>query len=402
MAEPNFTAQAAGTLSVALVNRFPAGTTVFAVVSGRALDNNNALVLLRSDGRTPYYPANPGGTMSPINSNDIAIRLGSTGSTTTLTVPHIAGGRIYFSLNTPLRFFLNPGPALVEPAVANPSDPNIHISWGFCEFTFNTAQLYANISYVDFVSSIPIGLTLITITNTTQTVRGLKPNGLLNIANSLRAQHSRDNQPWDQLIVTTPTNPSQPLRVLSPNLARAGNPSLFSSYYAPYVSAVYTHLATNPLSIDTQSASGKITLRTTNNALTLVSPSAIQPNTPSQQKPITTHPLTFSPPTTADILSCSTGPFATGNDPLRNALIPRLAAAFNRSTLLRVSSIPAPLDQFYKEDITNHYSRAVHEQNYDGKGYAFPYDDVVPSGAGGDQSGEVHAGDPKLWTVTVG
>jgi len=34
-------------------------------------------------------------------------------------------------------------------------------------------------------------------------------------------------------------------------------------------------------------------------------------------------------------------------------------------------------------------------------GYAFPYDDVQPTN-GADQSGEVHAGDPTLFTVTVG
>ena len=53
---------------------------------------------------------------------------------------------------------LNPGPGLVEPAVANPSDPNAAIQWDFCEFTWNAAQLFVNISYVDFVS-LPVGLT---------------------------------------------------------------------------------------------------------------------------------------------------------------------------------------------------------------------------------------------------
>ena len=40
-----------------------------------------------------------------------------------------------------------------------PADPNIGIQWDFAEFTYNTAQLFANVSMVDFVS-IPIGLTL--------------------------------------------------------------------------------------------------------------------------------------------------------------------------------------------------------------------------------------------------
>lgn len=82
------------TLTIALVNKFPSGTTVYAIVTGRAISNNNALVLLRSDGRTPYFPASPSGTMSAVNPNDVAIRLGATGSTTNLTIPYIAGGRI--------------------------------------------------------------------------------------------------------------------------------------------------------------------------------------------------------------------------------------------------------------------------------------------------------------------
>ena len=76
-----------------------------------------------------------------------------------ITIPRVAGGRIWFSIGSPLTFLLNPGPALVEPSVSNASDPNINILWDFCEFTYNAAQLYVNISAVDFFS-IPVALTL--------------------------------------------------------------------------------------------------------------------------------------------------------------------------------------------------------------------------------------------------
>ena len=39
--------------------------------------------------------------------------------------------------------------------------------------------------------------------------------------------------------------------------------------------------------------------------------------------------------------------------------------------------------------------------NVDKKGYSYAYDDVQPDG-GEDQSGKVNAGDPVLFTVTVG
>lgn len=390
--EPNFAVQSTNTLNIALVNSFAAGTTVYATVSGRAIDHNNALVLLQSDGRTPYYPASPSSTMSALGQN-VAIKLGGTGSTTNLTVPHIAGGRIYFSLGQPLKFFINPGPALVEPSVANPADPNIHIDWGFCEFTFNSDQLYANISYVDFVSDIAIGLNLTTVNSGTQTVRGLMPKGLTNIASALRAQTASDGQPWDKLIVNSQ---GRNIRVLSPNLGRVGNGSLFNGYFEPYVDQVWSHYGNQPLHIDTQAQWGVVTAEMRNSSLAFVTEGAGG----GSQKPIT-NPSIFSKPSTADIFSCSTGPFATGSNGLTNAIIPRLSAAFNRSTLLKTNQLPANQSLFYQERITNHYCRVVHANNYDGKGYAFPYDDVQPTG-GADQSGEVHAGDPKLWTVTVG
>ncbi|KAK3627868.1 hypothetical protein LTR56_018984 [Elasticomyces elasticus] len=62
---------------------------------------------------------------------------------------------------------------------------------------------------------------------------------------------------------------------------------------------------------------------------------------------------------------------------------------------------PSDPKTFYPQDPTNHYARLVHEVNIDGKGYAFAYDDVQPDG-GEDQSGKVNAGDPVLFTVTVG
>lgn len=122
----------------------------------------------------------------------------------------------------------------------------------------------------------------------------------------------------------------------------------------------------------------------------------------------------FGRPTTADILGCNSGPFTTGPSPLRNAIIPRLSAAFARSALLETGRHPSGPETFYRFRgpgrganagevvVTNHYARLVHEAAVvDGRGYAFAYDDVQPGG-GEDQSGKVNAGDPVLLTVAVG
>ena len=368
----------ANTLQVAFVNRFPAGTQVFATVSGRALDNGGALVLLQSDGRSLYFPNSPSTTGQPLGAN-CAIPLGGPGSTTNIAVPHMAGARIYFSLGTPLTFLLNPGPALVEPSVTNPSDPNINLDWAFCEFTFNTDQLYANISYVDFVSSISVALNLTTRNSGTLNVGGLIGNGLNQVCDALRAQHAADGRGWDQLVVTSN---GRNLRALSPNLGQVGNPNLFAGYFEPYVDQVWGRYTGSPIEIDTQAGFGTVSAAVSNGVL----------NFNGSQ---------FQRPSTQDIFTCSTGPFATGQNAQTNAIIPRLAAAFNRSTLLKTNASPAPQSLYYQEPVTNHYSRIVHGANVDGRGYAFPYDDVQPSG-GADQSGEVHAGDPVLWTVSVG
>ena len=151
-------AQTAATVSFSIQNN-SLSDTVYAFVTGQALDNDGALMLLEADGQTPYYPASPAAAGSPL-AVDCAIALNASGGApVTITVPQLSGARLWFSIGTPLTFLLNPGPGLVEPSVTNPSDPNIDLQWDFCEFTYNDTQLFANISYVDF-ACIPLGLAL--------------------------------------------------------------------------------------------------------------------------------------------------------------------------------------------------------------------------------------------------
>ncbi|MGH3248944.1 MAG: beta-1,3-glucanase family protein, partial [Trebonia sp.] len=146
------------TVSFSLQNN-TGSDTVYAFVTGQAIGNGNALMLLASDGKTPYYPTSPSAVGSPL-AVDCAIPLNASGgSPVTVTVPQLAGARLWFSVGTPITFLLNPGPGLVEPSVTNQSDPNAGIQWDFAEFTYNAAQLFANITMVDFVG-LPVGLAL--------------------------------------------------------------------------------------------------------------------------------------------------------------------------------------------------------------------------------------------------
>ncbi|MCJ1448244.1 MAG: hypothetical protein MMC23_008758 [Stictis urceolatum] len=374
-------ANAAGThssLTVSLQNDSNS-STVYAYITGHSIDHGNKLFLLRADGRIPYYPSNPSRTGSHLT-EDCSIKLGGPGTTHNVTIPHIAGGRVWFSINKPLTFLLNPGPALVEPSVTNETDPNYHIEWDFCEFTYNSAQLFANITYVDFVS-LPIALTMETAHSGTKHISGMRSDGLSKTVESLHAQQKTDGKPWSRLIVNGPNG--QPLRVLSPNAGRIIAGDLFHDYYKSYVDRVWAKYASADLHVNTQASYGTLEGRVHNNQLTFSDGS------------------TFFKPTAEDIFSCSTGPF-TGSNPSKLALIPRIAAALNRSTLLRDAEQPgAGHGEFYREEVTNHYSRIVHEHNVDGRGYAFPYDDVVGKD-GFESAGTVFDGVPRGLTVVVG
>ena len=374
-------AATAATVSFEIQNN-TGSDTVYAFVTGQALNNGNALMLLQADGQTPYYPASPSSTGSPL-AVDCAIPLNASGGApVTITVPQLAGARLWFSIGTPITFLLNPGPGLVEPSVTNQSDPNIGIQWDFAEFTFNSAQLFANITMVDF-TCIPVGLTLTDTSGNTQRVAGLPGGGLDTVCAGLTAQQGADGNPWTDLIVTSG---GQNLRALSPQNGIVLNSSLLSGYYDGYVSQVWQKYESATLTVDTQASYGTVTGQVSGGTLTF-------PGVGS-----------FAAPTTADIFSCATGPFSTAgaSGPVL-AVIPRLAAAFNRSTLLTDANQPDGENPagYYASAITNHYARLVHATLAGGLGYAFPYDDVTPDN-GVNQSGPVSSGSPELLTVTLG
>lgn len=374
------------TLTLALKNN-TASNNAYAYVTGLALDQNNVRFILRSDGKTGYYPSSPSAALTKLD-YDCAIPLGPPGNTVSITVPHLAGAQLWFVLDGKLTFLLNPGSngaALVEPSVSNPSDPNYNLNWAFCEFTWNSAQLYANLSYVDFVS-IPIAMSLTNASGATQTVQGMPANGLDLVCNALRAQNNRDHAGWDQLIIQ---RNGVNLRALSPNLGKVLNNSLFNGYYENYVNSVwnyYDNNTNNKLTINTQGAAGDVTAKVANGVMYFSVPG-----------------ICYTKPSTADIFSNSSGPFGVSGNGIKDAITARLAAALNRTTLLLNRSQPngENISNYYQNAPTNHYSRICHSVNIDTRGYAFPYDDVTPND-GADQSGSVYDANPRILTVTLG
>ena len=343
---------------------------VHAYVTGIAIQQGGKRCILKANGKDLYFPAEPPSVGSHLK-EICAIPLGHPGNIVHITIPQIAGGRIWIAEGK-LTFLLNPGgPALVEPSVLNPSDPNAGVNFGFCEFTLNNDQLYANISYVDFVPRIPIAITLQRASGDVEHVAGMAPDGLDKLAQDLHSQAQKDQRPWDKLVVK---HDGRNLRILNATHGNAVGAN-FDGYFEKHIDEVWHKYSTGgKLKINTQAGPGVVN-GFVNKKGEMVIAGEI-----------------FHKPNTADVFGCNSGPFTTGPSATRNAIIPRLAAGFVRSSLLESEDQPSYPKTFYKHNPTNHYARLVHVHNLDGKGYAFAYDDVQPDG-GVDQSGKVNAGD---------
>ncbi|MEV4561437.1 beta-1,3-glucanase family protein [Kitasatospora sp. NPDC049285] len=373
----NADAQTPATLALDLANT-TGSNTVYAYVVGRDPAAGGSWTFVQTDGSSLYHPPNPANDQTPLGV-DCAIPLNASGAAPRrVTLPHLDSGRIYFSVGAKLTFLMNRGGGLAMPSVLNPSDANANVRHDFCEFTFNNDQLFANITFVDMVC-LPIAFQLETPQGT-QTVRGLPSDGLARVAAALRAQSAADGSDWSKLIVTSG---GSDLRVLSPNLAIRGNGALFPGYFDSYVDQVWSKYTGTDLKIDTQYTWGVVTGRVSGSTLSF-------PGVGS-----------FTKPSTAAIFSCSDAPFATGNDLMGN-ISARLAAAFNRTTLLDDANQPTGENPaaFYAKPRTNHYARILHSTTPDGLGYAFPYDDVHPAGV--DFEGKVQHGSPSRFVITVG
>jgi hypothetical protein len=374
-----------GKLPLSLFNNL--GDGVNAYITGK--DANDLAVILQPDG-TFFYP-DAAGVQNPPTAitQDVAIPLGPKGSTTQVTIPALlSAARVWFAAGE-LSFYVQAtaagGNAIVEPSATNPADPSANVNWGFVELTWNSSGLFANISYVDFVG-LPLGMTLTTGDNSTQSADGLVGTAVAKICSDLIAQAAADGLPWDRLCEVG--TDGTPLRVLSPTDYISTTPDAFSDYWTTYVDDVWTQYTANPLTIDTQADAGKVACQVNGDVLECAGDNR-----------------SYAKPGALDIFGCNGGPFLIqeGDNDLHKAIVPRLCAAFNRATLLLDGGDvqpSLPSTSYYTVSPSNHFSRIVHQWEVSGTGYAFSYDDVNPSGE--NQSGSVSSGDPTLLSVRIG
>lgn len=375
-------------LGFAFINHLPSNN-VHAYFTG--MDVNGKAVMLQPDG-TFYYPnANGAQVPAPVTAN-IAIPLGGQGSTTTIKLPdYLRSARVWFSDGT-LQFYVVAGgggmTSLVMPSSVNAADPSNGVNWGFIELDNEEATgLYVNVSYVDFVG-MALGISLATSDGApAQSAKGLPHGGFDMVCADLKAQAAIDGAPWDKLCQVNSNGAY--LRAIAPPDYISANPSAFSNYWTSYIDQVYAKYTNEVLVIDTQAGPGKVNCQVQGGVFTCAGDE-----------------YTYAKPSAMDIFGCNSGPFAAppgGSSDVHKAVVPRLCAAFNRSEFLVSGGNVEPSvssSQYYTTSPTNHYSRIVHKYEVDGRGYAFSYDDVNPSGE--NQSGELSSTAATVLTVTIG
>ncbi|SFF68139.1 Carbohydrate binding module (family 6) [Actinacidiphila alni] len=372
-------ASAAGpSLPISLKNNSGSGT-VYAYISGS--DTSGWPGFVTTSGHFQRLPS-PSSVLTPVA--DFSIPLGASGSApTNFTLQdYVIGGRVWFSVGKKIQFFVNPGavPGLVQPGFTS-SDPNWLTNWTFCEFTYNSANLYANISYVDMVA-LPVSMAS-TGSGGSQSVSPLPSGALASIASGLQAQHAADGAPWDRLVATDSSGTA--LRILAPG----HSPVDFGGYWNNYLDRVWSYYQSHTLTINGQGSIGSYSGTVSGNTLVFSG--------------LNTNGVPFTKPSAVDIFGCASGPLYNSGGDARGAVAARLAAALNRSSLLVGGGNNQPdgvqPSAYYTDATTNHYSRLVHK--YASIGYAFPYDDVGPTGAA-PVDGHIQDGAPTSWTIALG
>jgi hypothetical protein len=335
---------------------------------------------LLSTGQQGWADANgtfhawPAGGNPPTPAPDASIVGPANGQTMTLRMPKFSG-RVYFSYGQKLVFKLTTG-GLVQPAVQNPSDPNVNILFNWSEYTLNDAGLWINSTQVDMFSA-PYAVGLKNTSGTVKTTGHLKPGGYAGFFNALKDQPGG----WANLIRTRPDGTI--VRALAPGHGiEAG--ALPSTVMNDYINRVWTKYATSTLTVTpfADQPGTKYYGRVSGNVMNFTNTSGAVVTT-------------FQKPDADSIFGCYKFLDAP-NDLVRGPISRTLCAGYNRSTLLTNSSQPDTSSTgFYQDAVTNHYARKIHAQMADGKAYAFAFDDV------GNYESLVNDGNPQTAYITL-
>ncbi|MFC9850316.1 beta-1,3-glucanase family protein [Streptomyces prasinus] len=313
--------------------------------------NVHLYVVGNQDGR--QVRLTPDGTLAPVSLSDngadgftdYAISLAG-GGETRLSLPYMSG-RIYVALGRKLKFKAvadgNGAAALQYPAGWVTSDPNYGVLHDCAEFTHNSAGMFCNTTMVDMFS-VPMNIRL--TGSKDQSTGVFRDGGRGAVFDALRRVEA-----FSRLVVDD-------TRIIAPG--HGLDAGLFDKdHLAPYIDEVWSTYTGRDLRITTNA--GTFTGRVRGGRFTFDGPAQVS----------------FGKPSTRDVLFCD-GALAAPNDGTTGPVAAVLGAGFNRSTLLSHPDQPVTdASAFYRTELTNHYSRAVHTATEDGKAYGFAFDDVA-------------------------
>ena len=137
-----------------------------------------------ADANGTFHPW-PAGGNPPTPAPDASIPGPANGQSKTIQMPKFSG-RVYFSYGQKLVFKVTTG-GLVQPAVQNPSDPNVNILFNWTEYTLNDGGLWINSTQVDMFSA-PYAVGVRLADGSTKTTGHLVAGGYNNFYNALRGQ----------------------------------------------------------------------------------------------------------------------------------------------------------------------------------------------------------------------
>ncbi|KAL6240395.1 hypothetical protein RBB50_012677 [Rhinocladiella similis] len=379
-----------------VVNNIGNSSEVNMYVTG--IDLTSSLVILTPNGQW-YHPTVNDSLNVPTKLPSDIITIPAQGTSLAIEVrlpSPVSAGRIWFA-HGDLEFSVvrtqNSSASLVPPSLID-----VTIPWGFVEFTSTPEEnLWVNLSFVDFVG-IALGLELVgsspeNTTSAPQSALGLQSSAIDTLCRCLADQSIIDGYSWGDLCLRS--SDSRPVRVLSPTSYIQANPEAFSDYWTCYIEDVWARYSSESLTINPHSQDlGNISCGVQDDLLICTDANGAVEN--------------FEKPSARDVWGCNSGPFTItkNSSDLSRAVIPQLCAGINRSTLLldngsyQPSGIPSSL--YYTSEVTNWYSKIVHQVEKDGKGYAFPYDDVSSADGDSSQSGLLTAPEPWVLSLFVG
>jgi hypothetical protein len=347
-------AQAVGPdiLPVTLTNNTGRSDAVYLYVLGTQL----------STGRLGYvnqagaFTAWSGGQIPPSAAPDVSIPGPGNGASTTIRFPRNLSGRVYFSFGDKLKFFLTPD-GLVQPAPWAAGDANQNILFDWSEFTYNDSGLWLNSSQVDMFA-IPHEVTVTNSAGVTQRTGAPVANGRTNIINTIKGTSGWANSVYTRSDGTV-------LRVLSPGKA-AGAGLLSTTWLDSYITSAWNAYTSKTLTVVpfADQPNTKYFGRTSGNTMNFTNSAGAQV-------------ASFNKPSSSSVAGCD-GDLPAPNDLVVGPISRTLCAALNRGTLGTVDTQPdTNAADFYKNNPTNVYAKAIHANMADGKAYAFAFDDVA-------------------------